>query len=113
MTTEQKEEINARRRAKDRAKRNSLAPEKKEEINEIRRAAKQPTPTEENRARRRKNATARRDTPCAESIAMTCPNRASLLTSTPDYTIRTDGNTTIFKNLLMSWFIKALYLPDQ
>ena len=118
LTTEEKEQINAVRRAKDKAKRNSLASEQKERINALRRAAEQRTSaeriTDEKRARRRTNAAARRDTACPESIAMPCPNATILPTSTPEYTtIRTDGNTLIFKNLFISWCIKESYLPDQ
>jgi hypothetical protein len=140
LTAEQKQEINACRRAgsrpnnqkrreRDRARRNSLAAEQKEEINVRRRAGRRPTSTqsktEEERAamlaRRRANNAARRNTPCAESIAMPCPNAATLPTiilastthrsparegtaspttstptSTPDYTVRTNGNTPNF-----------------
>ena len=108
LTDEQKEEINARRRAKARAKRNSLAAEKKEEINARTRAAEQIT--EEKRARHRENTMARRNTPCAESIATPCPNATTLPTSTPEYTIRTDGNTLIFTNFIYVMTHKASYL---
>jgi hypothetical protein len=121
LTTEQKEEINARRRAEDRTKRSSLTDEQKKDINARRRAARQrastQTITDEKRAtllaQRRSKDAARRNTPCAESIAMPCPNAialpltthassarggtasppASPSTSMPEYTIRTDGNT--------------------
>ena len=137
LTAEQREEINACRRAgrnnltrrENRARRNSLTAEQREEINARRRAAPRRTSmrtiTEEERAallaRRRENTAARRNTPCAQSIAMPCPNVRNLSTmnltsrkhaspardgtasspstastSTPEYTIRTDGNTAIF-----------------
>jgi hypothetical protein len=81
-------------------------------------------------AKRRAKDAARRSTPCAESIMMSCPNAiafpsvklastthsstaregttsppASPSTSTPEYTIRTDGNTPI-----LTPFIYLLYL---
>jgi hypothetical protein len=137
LTVEQKEELNARKRAQKRAKLNSLTAEEKEEINERRRATRRPTSTqtlnEEKKAtlqaQRRANAAARRNTPCAESIAMLCPNAIPLPTvnlgstthesptregtasplvsssmSTPAYTIRTDGNTRIFYTFI---YVKA------
>jgi hypothetical protein len=144
LTAEEKEEINAHRRAishpanqarreRDRARRNNLTAKQKEEINARRRAAPKPTSTqrktEEEKAarlaRRRENVAARRNTPCAQSIAMQCPNAATLpmlnlassrhrsttregtsspppstSTSMPDYTIRTDGNKTIFTHFI-------------
>jgi hypothetical protein len=97
LTPEEKDEINAHRRAiskpanqarrdRDRARRNSLTAEQKNEINARRRAAPQPTSTQRKTeqektarlARRRENAAARRNTPCAESIAMQCPNAVTL-----------------------------------
>jgi hypothetical protein len=110
----------------------------KEEINEHRRAhrrrASAQSITDEERAtllaKCRAKDVARRSTPCAESIAMPCPNAiafpsvklaptthssiaregtasppASPSTSTPEYTIRTDYNKPI-----LTPFIYLLYL---
>jgi hypothetical protein len=143
LTVEQKEEINARKRAQKRAKLNSLTAEEREEINERRRATRRPTSTqtlnEEKRAtlqaQRRANAAARRNIPCAESIAMLCPNAIALPTgstthespttegsasplvsssmSMPAYTIRTDGNTRIFYMFIYVKALKASHLQYQ
>jgi hypothetical protein len=147
LTTEQKEEINARRRAarqnkaleernarqsankknisaEERQKNNArrmksrqnIAPQERQEMNANRRARRQSIPEYERQAllaKRRANAMARRNTPCADSIAMPCPNAASLATgnlakegdasppispswSTSDYTIGTEGDSSIF-----------------
>lgn len=153
LTAQQKEEINARRRARsrgenegrrerDRARRNSLTVEQKEQINARRRTSAQSI-TQEKRAamlaQRRLNAAARRNIPCAESIAMQCPDATSLPTknlastthgsptreettscsaspsrSTPAYTIGSDGNTPIFTPFIYVYScIKASYLPTR
>lgn len=138
LSAEKKEEVNARRRAirqnkefnernaQQRAIRQLLSPDEKKRNNAQRRERTgMQTITKEKRtglqARRRANAEARRNKPCAESIAMPCPNAptlptrnvessthtspardrtvsppASPSTSMPEYTIRTDGKTPIF-----------------
>jgi hypothetical protein len=107
-----------------------LTAEQKKQITESRRAARQQRSStkgisEEQRAallaKRRANDAARRNTPCAESIAMPCPDAITLPTvklasnthaslaregtasplaspsmSTPEYTIRTNGNTQYY-----------------
>jgi hypothetical protein len=131
LTTEQKENINARRRAK----RNSLSVEQKNKINGHRRLVEQRTSTqrltEEKRAKRRANAAARRNTPCPESIAMPCPKinlgsstrgspakegtsspPVSPSSSTPEYTIGTNGNTQIFTPFIYAMAIKPSFVPD-
>ena len=95
LTTEQRDEINARRRAAsrrdnqqrhehDRARRLSLTHEQKEDINARRRKIPRCNITEDKRpsvqAQRRENAAAKRNTACPESIAMPCPNAAILQT---------------------------------
>jgi hypothetical protein len=161
LTTEQREEINARRRAARRSKtltaeqnkeinasrsiarqnksleerntqqrgnRQNIAPIKRQEINAKRRARRQSIPEHERQellAKRKTNAAARRNTPCADSIALPCPIVASLATlklakegatsppvsssqSTPDYIIGTEGDYSIFTLLLMLRLIKPL-----
>ena len=114
LTAEQKEEINARRRAarqnktlnernaQQRVTRRNISMEARQENNARRRASRQSITGEERGtllALRRANNAARRNTPCAESIAMPCPNTTNLQTipstNTPEYTIRTNGNTPI------------------
>jgi hypothetical protein len=114
------------RNAQRRASRQNISTEERQQENARRRASMQSI-SEEKRARqlaqRRANAEARRNTPCAESIAMQCPHTATFPTinlasdthgtparegtasasppgspsmSMPEYTIRTDGSTRIF-----------------
>ena len=116
LTAEQKEEINARRRAQRNEKKEHTNA-RESAARQISRQSK----TEEERAtmlaQRRAKAAARRNNPCKESIAMPCPKQTTLLTknlqsntsgspakegnasanaypstSTPEYTIRTNGN---------------------
>ena len=128
LTAEQKEEINARRRearqnkgldernARQRDRRNNISLEEKQNNNAERRTSRQSI-TEEERttllAKRKANAAAKRNTPCAEFIAMPCPNATNLQnipsTSTPEYTIRTEGNTLI----LLPLFMQSSYLLCQ
>lgn len=105
-------------------------------MNASRRARRQSIPEHEREAllaRRKANAAARRNTPCAQSIAMSCPNAAALATlnpassthipptregdasppvsplgSTSDCTIGTDGDSHMFTPLLMLRLIKPL-----
>jgi hypothetical protein len=164
LTTEQKEEINARRRAarqnkaleernarqsankknisaEERQKNNArrmksrqnIAPQERQEMNANRRVRRQGIPEHEKKvllAKRKANATARRNTPCADSIAMPCPNAASLATvnlskegaaappvspsgSMPDYTIGTEGDSSIFTPLRMVMLIKPLLMGSR
>jgi hypothetical protein len=72
MTPSERQEINARRRE---ASKNKPAKER-QEINARRRARRQSVPPEERqvmRAQRNAWLAAKRNTPCAESIAMPCP----------------------------------------
>ena len=152
MTTGQKEEINARRRAarqtkdvekkeeinasrrrtlqnkapdernaRQRDNRKNISAEERHEINANIRGRMQSLPRhkrEEFLAKRKANDVARRNTPCAESIVMPCPNATLLATvnlakkgaalpptspsrSTSDYTIGSNGNSPIFTLLLM------------
>jgi hypothetical protein len=136
LTADKKEEINQRRRAARqnksldernihmRASRKNKSTEEQQQENARRRTSRQSKTKEERVAlltQRRSTAQARRNTPCAESIAMPCPNAATLRTinmpssthklptieennaapdspstSTPAYTLRTDGNVPIF-----------------
>ena len=136
LTAEQKEEINARQRAarqnkaldernaQQRASRQNISTKERRENNARRRTARQSITGGERAAllaQRKANAATRRNTPCAESIAMPCPNATTLptihqilrrhkstakegtasppgspSTSMPEYTVRTDGTTPIF-----------------
>ena len=113
LTAEKKEEINARRRAawqkktqyeKNKRQRPNLTTEEKLKDN-IRHRMSMQNKSEEGRekllARRKATKAATKNTPCPQSIAMSCPNATNLTkiasTSTPEYTIRTEGNTLIFK----------------
>jgi hypothetical protein len=148
MTADKREEINARRRAVEqnksldernirrRARRQNKSREEQQEENARRRRSRQSKTSEERvalLAQRRATAEARRNTPCAESIAMPCPNAASFptikmsasthklpatkgntsapaspSTSTPAYTIGTEGNIPIFTTFL--YYIYHLHL---
>jgi len=116
LPDEQKEDSNARRRA---AKQTSKQRKTQEEMAAM-------------LDQRRAKVAARKNTPCKESIAMPCPvatlptiNLASSTqrkttgertssppappsTSTPEYTIRTDGNTPI-----LTTFIYIMAHPDH
>ena len=121
-----------------RARRQSIPVEEREEINARQRAQRKNVPEGERRAllaRRNAQFAAKRDTPCAESIAMPCPDvRASTAAnqplgipsvevdsppaspsmSTPEYTIGTDGNTTIFIPFIyFNSTLKNSHLPYQ
>jgi hypothetical protein len=134
LTAEKRKEINARRRAvwqkkllderniRQRATWQNITMEKLQEKNARRRTSRQRKPEEEKNAllaKRRATAAARRNTPCAESIAIPCPNALPMInlasskhgspekggtpspptspsTSTLEYTIGTNGNTPIF-----------------
>ena len=119
LTVEQKEEINARRRearqnkgldernARQRDRRKNISLEERQKNNAERRTSRQSITREERTAllgKRKANAAAKRNTPCAESIAMPYPNTTNLQktpsTSTPEYTIRTEGNTLIFTSFI-------------
>jgi hypothetical protein len=102
-------------------------------MNANRRVRRQGIPEHEKKvllAKRKANATARRNTPCADSIAMPCPNAASLATvnlskegaaappvspsgSMPDYTIGTEGDSSIFTPLRMVMLIKPLLMGSR
>jgi hypothetical protein len=117
------------RNAQDRASRQNISTEERQQENARRRSSMQSI-SEEKRARhlaqRRANAEARRNTPCAESIAMQCPHTATFptinlasdthgkpategtssppcspSTSMPEYTIRTEGNTNDLYSLYL------------
>jgi len=108
-------DTNQARRERDRAHRNMLTPDDKEFINAKRRASRQALTIDErnasHRARRHSltpgerkamltkrniDAKAKRNTPCAESIAMMCPGGVSPAMETsaspPKYTNESDGN---------------------
>jgi hypothetical protein len=141
MTADKREEINARRRAVEqnksldernirrRARRQNKSREEQQEENARRRRSRQSKTSEERvalLAQRRATAEARRNTPCAESIAMPCPNitifpkismpssthrlpareentsaPASPSASIPAYTIGTDGNIPIITTFII------------
>jgi hypothetical protein len=128
LTAEQKKEINAsrsiarqnksleERNTQQRGNRQNIAPVKRQEMNAKRRARRHSIPEHERQAllaKRKANAAARRNTPCADSIALPCPIVASLATlklakegatsppvspsrSTPNYIIGTEGDYSIF-----------------
>jgi hypothetical protein len=142
LTDKQKEKINARRRAARQS--NALTAEKKKEINARRRTTRQNKTVDERNtiqrasrqniapqkrqallAKRKANAAARQNIPCADSIALPCPIVASLAAlrqakegatsppvspsrSTQDYIIGTEGDYSIFILLLMLRLIKPL-----
>ena len=112
LSTEQREEINARRRAQYRKHIGQLTADQREERSAERRTLhKNLSPEEEQKhlSMRRASYKTRRMTPCASSIAMSRPDVAastinkptmstSSLTSTcmPNSRIETDGNYHIF-----------------
>ena len=148
LTAAQKEEINYRartawqknsldeRNTRKRANRKNISTKERQEMNANRRARRQSIPEHEREAllaQRKANAEARRNTLCAQSIAMSCPNAAALATvnptsskhisptrdgddsplvspsgSTLDYNIRSDGDSPIFTLLLMLRLIESL-----
>jgi hypothetical protein len=124
LSVEERQKESARRMQS----RQNIAPEVNREMNANRRARRQSIPENERQAllaKRKANAAARRNTPCADSIALPCPIVASLATlrlakegatsppvppsrSTPDYIIGTEGDYSIFTPLLMLRLIKPL-----
>ena len=131
VNEEERREENERRRTSRQAKHNSLTDKQKEENNACRRATRQNKTLDERNAqqrasrnnitgderatllaKRKANAATKRNTVCAESLAMPCPNATNLTkissTSTPEYTIRTEGNTSIFTHFIYLIIILTL-----